>query len=134
MSEVLSVKKIVLLFSFMLLSTWVAALGLDAKQTMKAMKLSYIETMKANEMEAFKLSLTEFDELVAHAKTLPFPQSKQALFVQGLNRVSALIDEARVRVEQGQLQQAQEIMEQVDALRKEYHDQRNESIWKRIFG
>jgi soluble cytochrome b562 len=54
--------------------------------------------------------------------------------VQGLNRVSALIDEAEVKAEQGHLQQAQEIMKQVDALRKEYHDQRNESIWKRFFG
>lgn len=127
-------KKLLLLSSclLMLLSSLACALDYDTKQTMKAMKTSYIHSMKATELTAFKHSLSELDELLVHAKTLPFPKEKKTLFLQGLDKVSSVIVAAQDKADQGQLQQAQAIMEQVDSLRKEYHDQRNESIWKRI--
>ncbi|NRB37985.1 MAG: cytochrome b562 family protein [Pseudomonadales bacterium] len=127
-------KKLVVLLSCMLLSSLVSGMDMDTKQTMKAMKTAYIKTMRAKEMAQFSASLTELDELLAHAKTLRFPQEKKALFLQGLNKVSVVVDDAQIKANDGQMQQAKEMLKQVDHLREEYHDQRNESIWKRFFG
>lgn len=127
-------KKIVLLLSCLLLSGLVMAKELDRKQTMKAMKTAFIHSMRATQIDDLNSSLSELDGLLNHAKQLSFPKEKQALFLQGLNKVSAVISQAKLQAESGELKKAQETLKEVDVLREEYHDQRNDSIWKRLFG
>ena len=126
-------KKIVLLLSCMLFSGLIMANEMDIKQTMKAMKTAFVFSVRATDVSKLNRSLTELEALVQHAQQLSFPKEKEALYLEGLNKVSVLVTQAKQQAEEGKMAQAQATLKDVDLLREEYHEQRNESIWKRLF-
>ena len=127
-------KKIFVLLCCLLASSHLYAEKYDIGQTMKSMKGEFLLSIRAKDLPSIKTHLAELKQWVDIAHTLRFPEEKKALFLQGLNKVAVVVDEAQAQADAGQMKQAQETLKQVDDLRVEYHDQRNESIWKRFFG
>lgn len=127
-------KKIVILLSCLLFSNLILAQEHDTNKTMKAMRVAFLQSIRAKDLATLKPSLAELNTLVLEAKQGRFPEEKKALYIEGLNKVSKTIEEAQKKAQAGQLKQAQNLLKQVDALRKEYHDKRNTSIWQRLFG
>ena len=53
---------------------------------------------------------------------------------QGLDKVQQQLTLVSQSLQQQQLEQARQQLQQVDALRKEYHRHRSPSIWQLLFG
>lgn len=127
-------KKLIILLSCLMFSNMIIAKEYDTNRTMKAMRGAFLMSIRATDLARLKPSLAELSSLVEEAKQGQFPEDKKAHYLEGLNKVSDVVQQAQQKANAGELKQAQKLLEQVDALRIQYHEQRKTSIWKRIFG
>lgn len=127
-------KKALIFTACVALSASVLAADVDLKQNMKLMKLEFKQAADATSVEVMKASVLKLSELVENSKLGNYPPEKEALYLEGFNKLSVALDQIEVDLEQGQLEQAKQTLRTVDELRIEYHEQRNPSIWKRLFG
>lgn len=127
-------KKALILTACVALSANVLAASVDLKQNMKQMKLEFKQAVEATSVEAMKAPVLKLSELVENSKSGSYPPEKEALYLEGFNKLSVVLDQIEADLEQGQLEQAKQTLRTVDELRIEYHEQRNPSIWKRLFG
>ncbi|WP_456295622.1 cytochrome b562 [Vibrio sp. AK197] len=125
--------KKMLLASILLLSAS-QALASDLKSLMKQMRLEFKHAASATSVEEMKEPIIELDKLVEQAKRGVYPVEKEAIYMEGFNKLSVAIEEVEQHLEAGDLQQAQQSLRSVDDLREEYHDKRNPSIWSKLFG
>ncbi len=112
----------------------VSAANVDLKQNMKQMKLEFKQAAEATSVETMQAPINRLSQLVEESKLGNYPPEKQDLYLEGFNKLSVALDKIEVDLEQGNLEQAQQTLRTVDELRVEYHEQRNPSIWKRLFG
>ena len=106
----------------------------ELEVTMKNMALSYKNTMQAQDITAFTHHLNEFKTLVLESKKVGFPTDKEAVSLEGIDKVIVLIEHAQTLATKGELTQAQLHLKAVDRLRKEYHKHHEPSFWQLIFG
>jgi len=99
-----------LILAAALLATPVFAAGQDLKSIMQDMKLAFKQAAEAPTVEAMQAPISTLESLVEQAKRGVYPVEKEATY------------------------QAKASLKTVDDLRIEYHDKRNPSIWKRLFG
>ncbi len=112
----------------------VSAANVDLKQNMKQMKIEFKQAAEATSVETMQAPIERLSQLVEESKLGNYPPEKQDLYLEGFNKLSVALDKIEVDLEQGNLEQAQQTLRTVDELRVEYHEQRNPSIWKRLFG
>lgn len=103
----------------------------DVEATMKQMGLAYKEAMQATELAEFKRHVAQFSQLVASVQQYQFTPEKQQFFRQGLAKLQ---EQSALALAATDLATAQQQFRQVDALRKEYHQERSISIWQLLFG
>ncbi|AEH34678.1 cytochrome b562 family protein [Vibrio anguillarum] len=127
-------KKIMILTACALFAASVSAANVDLKQNMKQMKLEFKQAAEATSVETMQAPIERLSQLVEESKRGNYPPEKQDLYLEGFNKLSVALDKIEVDLEQGNLEQAQQTLRTVDELRVEYHEQRNPSIWKRLFG
>ncbi|ASU23815.1 cytochrome b562 family protein [Vibrio qinghaiensis] len=127
-------KKIMILTACALFAASVSAANVDLKQNMKQMKLEFKQAAEATSVETMQAPINRLSQLVEESKLGNYPPEKQDLYLEGFNKLSVALDKIEVDLEQGNLEQAQQTLRTVDELRVEYHEQRNPSIWKRLFG
>lgn len=117
-----------------LMSTSVLANSVDLKQNMKEMKLAFKQAAEAESIEQMQQPIADLDALIANSKLGDYPTEKEALYLEGFKKLATAVDSIEVQLEQGNLEQAQQELREIDSLRIEYHDKRNPSIWSKIFG
>ncbi|OOE41325.1 cytochrome b562 family protein [Salinivibrio kushneri] len=106
----------------------------ELKSIMKEMKMTFKEAASAQSIEAMQAPVAKLETLVAQAKAGSYPPEKADTFMEGFDKLAVTLDEIETALSQGDLDQAKQGMRQIDALREEYHDKRNPSIWQRLFG
>jgi len=111
--------------------TTTAAVATDVEATMKQMGLAYKQAMQATELAEFQRHARQFSELVASVQRYQFTADKQQFFMQGLDKLQ---QQTALALQATDLPSAQQQFRQIDALRKEYHQERSVSIWKLLFG
>lgn len=106
----------------------------DLTQTMKKMRFEFKQAAEAENIEQMQQPIVNLAELVEQSKQAEYPVEKQELYMEGFKKLAIAIDGVEAQIEAGDLEQAQELLREVDDLRIEYHDRRNPSIWSRLFG
>lgn len=125
----------VLYFSLCCLLYSVSAMAsVDLEKTMKNMAFQYKQAYDAQSAEQLLPLLDELITLTQQSAGADFSADKAAQFKQGLQQVLAELQLAKQAAEQDDVDQAKLHLQQVDALRKEYHQQRKISIWQLLFG
>lgn len=127
-------KQFSLLLACLLFAGNVAAESIDLTATMKKMRLAFNQAAEAESIEEMKAPLARLDELVQISQNGSYPKEKEALYMSGFNKLSSVVSDVELQVEQGQFEEAKKTLRQIDELRIEYHDKRNPSIWSRLFG
>lgn len=111
--------------------TTTAAVTTDVEATMKQMGLAYKQAMQATELAEFQRHAHQFSELVASVQRYQFTADKQQFLMQGLDKLQ---QQTALALQATDLPSAQQQFRQIDALRKEYHQERSVSIWQLLFG
>ncbi|GAL31108.1 soluble cytochrome b562 [Vibrio variabilis] len=106
----------------------------DLKKNMQAMKLAFKQAAEAQSVEEMRVPVDTLDKLIADSKQGNYPPEKADLYQEGFKKLSQAIDEVDSELDSGDLEAAKQSLREVDSLRLEYHDKRNPSIWKRLFG
>ncbi|EKO3497544.1 cytochrome b562 family protein [Vibrio fluvialis] len=127
-------KKAIILTAGLLLATQVFAADSDLKQIMKQMKVEFKHAAEAQTTAEMQARIQELTKLVAQAKLGEYPPEKQDIYLEGFNKLTVALDKIENELEHDEFDAAKSSLQQVDSLRKEYHEKRNPSIWKRLFG
>ncbi|WP_394151039.1 cytochrome b562 [Vibrio maritimus] len=106
----------------------------DLKKNMQAMKLAFKQAAEAQSVEEMRVPVDTLDKLIADSKHGDYPPEKADLYQEGFKKLSQAIEEVDSELDSGDLEAAKQSLREVDSLRLEYHDKRNPSIWKRLFG
>ncbi len=122
------------LLSMSVMSTSVLAADFDMNQTMKKMSFEFKQAAEAQSVEAMKQPVANLAELVEMANQAEHPEERTALYTEGFDKLTVVIEGVEAHLEEGELEAAQQALREVDDLRIEFHDRRNPSIWKRLFG
>ncbi|CAK4075597.1 hypothetical protein VDT1_4094 [Vibrio sp. 16] len=117
-----------------MLSANVYASDFDLKATMKQMKVEFKQAAEATEIVRMQAAVDNLSDLVEQSKRGDYPPEKFDLYFEGFTKLSQALDAVDAKLEQGDLDAAKQELRQVDALREEYHDKRNPSIWSKLFG
>ncbi|MCK6263697.1 cytochrome b562 [Vibrio sp. ZSDE26] len=123
-----------LALSSVTLSTNVMAEDFDMTQTMKKMGFEFRQAAKAEDIETMQEAMTNLSALIQRSKQAEHPEEREELYMEGFKKLTLAIDNVEEQLENGELELAQEALREVDDLRIEFHDRRNPSIWKRLFG
>lgn len=118
----------------LLLTANVYAAGFDLKATMKEMKVEFKQAAEAQTIDEMKEPVTKLKALVNNAKQGSYPPEKQDVYLEGFNKLTVTLDSVESSLDAGNFDEAKQELRQVDALREEYHDKRNPSIWSKLFG
>ncbi|OOF12777.1 MULTISPECIES: cytochrome b562 [unclassified Salinivibrio] len=106
----------------------------ELEPIMKEMKMTFKEAASAQSIEAMQAPVAKLETLVAKAKAGSYPPEKADIFMEGFDKLAVTVEEIDAALSEGDLDKAQQGLRQIDALREEYHDKRNPSIWQRLFG
>ncbi|EGR4196893.1 cytochrome b562 family protein [Vibrio cholerae] len=123
-----------LILAAALLATPVFAAGQDLKSIMQDMKLAFKQAAEAPTIEAMQAPISTLESLVEQAKRGVYPVEKEATYQEGFQKLAVTLDKIDAHLQAGELEAAKASLKTVDDLRIEYHDKRNPSIWKRLFG
>lgn len=118
----------------LMLSANVYASDFDLKATMKQMKVEFKQAAEATEIVRMQAAVDNLSDLVEQSKRGDYPPEKFDLYFEGFTKLSQALDAVDAKLEQGDLDAAKQELRQIDALREEYHDKRNPSIWSKLFG
>lgn len=109
--------------------------SIDLKITMKNMRLEFTKAMDAPTSDVFKKHITEIQTLLGQAKQYSFSPERKASSLEGLNKVDSVLTHIQsAPITEANLTAAKAQLEDVDALRKEYHKKTKPSVWDLIFG
>ncbi|MFB9217896.1 cytochrome b562 [Vibrio sinaloensis] len=117
-----------------LFSATTFAADFDLKATMKQMKVEFKQAAEATEVAGMQSAIDNLSELVEQSKRGDYPPEKFDIYFEGFTKLSKALDTVDAKLEQGDLEGAKSELRNVDALREEYHDKRNPSIWSKLFG
>ncbi len=101
---------------------------------MKNMAFQFKQANEAEKSAELVAVLTELIALTNQALQAEFPPDKAEQFKQGLQQVLRELQAAKAAAQEENLSQVKSHLLQVDALRKDYHQQRKVSIWQLLFG
>ncbi|PKM20808.1 MAG: hypothetical protein CVV11_04795 [Gammaproteobacteria bacterium HGW-Gammaproteobacteria-15] len=111
-----------------------AVASVDLEKTMKNMAFQYKQAYDAQSAEQLLPRLDELISLTQQSVLADFEPDKAEQFKHGLQQVLAELQLARQAATEDDVAQAKLHLQKVDALRKEYHQQRKVSIWCLLFG
>jgi soluble cytochrome b562 len=125
----------VLCFSlFWLFCSVPAIASVDLEKTMKNMAFQYKQAYDAQSADQLLPQLDELISLTQQSALADFEAEKAEQFKHGLQLVLTELQLARQAATEDDITQAKLHLQKVDALRKEYHQQRKVSIWRLLFG
>ncbi|MCO7190534.1 MULTISPECIES: cytochrome b562 [unclassified Pseudoalteromonas] len=126
---------VIILFSLFFVQSAISSQGQDLNQTMKNMGHAYKQAMEATEAQEINRHLNTMLSLLKQSKLHNFKTDVKAESLQGLEKVVGVINEAQSLLAQQQIQQAKQLLKEVDALRKDYHKLHEPpGFWELLFG
>lgn len=128
------IMRVVLLFIAALSWSLSASAEVDLEKIMKNMALQYKQAYEAQHSAELLLHLNDFIALTEQALLANVAADKAGHFRQGLQQVLAELNKAKIAAEQDNIALAKSQLRLVDTLRKDYHKQREVSIWQLLFG
>lgn len=114
--------------------TSVSANEVDMEKTMKQMALSFKQAKDAQSVEQMKVAIASFEAQVQLAQQASFAPEKAELYQKGLKELALEVDQTQLLLEKNDLVAAQQQLQKLDELRKQYHKHRKPSFWQLIFG
>ncbi len=114
-------KKSLLVLVGLGLSFNLMAAEFDLEAIMKEMKLAYRQASKADTVEEMQKAVDRLDELVAKAKQGDYSPERDVVYQEGYQKLSVAFAEIDGLLAKGELEQAQDELDNIDALKKEYH-------------
>jgi soluble cytochrome b562 len=93
----------------------------DLEAIMKEMKLAYRQASKADTVEEMQKAVDRLDELVAKAKQGDYSPERDVVYQEGYQKLTVAFAEIDGLLAKGELEQAQDELDNIDALKKEYH-------------
>jgi soluble cytochrome b562 len=103
--------------------------------TMKNVGLGYKTAMNATTDEQLLSALASMSHYLNEAKKATFKKEVKKQSLEGLQKVLAVIEHAKMLVIRGDLQSAKNELKKIDRLRKEYHKLHEPpSFWQLLFG
>lgn len=108
--------------------------AVDVEKTMKNMGFEFKQAIESTDSVTLVTHLNELIRLTQQAQQGAFPADKAEQFQQGLTEVLTELENAQRAAVEGDLQQAQQHLRQIDSLRKHYHKLRKVSFWQLLFG
>lgn len=106
----------------------------NLERTMKTMGFAFKQAMEADSPAAALPFLDKLHRLTEQAKLAPLPADKAPVFLEGLDKVLAELVLAKQAVASDDMPKLQQHLQQVDALKQQYHKERRFSFWQLIFG
>lgn len=106
----------------------------DVEATMKQMGLNFKQAMQATDVPTMQAKVQALLDLTASVQAYQFAPEKQQVFQQGLDKVAAQLVLVQGALAEQNLDQAKQLLTEVDALKKQYHKERSPSFWQLIFG
>ncbi|ALU45545.1 cytochrome b562 [Pseudoalteromonas rubra] len=126
---------ILFLFSALFVQSVMAQQSQDLNQTMKNMGHAYKQAMEAQQAEEVNKHLETMLRLIQQSKQHSFKADVKVESLQGLDKVADVIRSAQGLLAKAQLQQAKDLLRQIDGLRKEYHELHEPpGFWELLFG
>ncbi|MDR9827284.1 cytochrome b562 [Vibrio sp. FNV 38] len=121
--------------AMLLMTSWSLSAGdFDLKATMQEMRLSFRQAAEASSVDEMQQPIAQLNELIIQSKSATYPAEKDELYREGFKKLSRSVEEIKRHLAADEFDQAQQSLRKIDELRIEYHDQRNPSIWQRLFG
>ncbi len=114
--------------------TTAVAATTDVEATMKQMGLNFKQAMQATDVPTMQTKVQALLDLTASVQAYQFTPEKQQVFQQGLDKVAAQLVLVQGALAGQNLDQAKQLLNEVDALKKQYHKERSPSLWQLIFG
>ena len=111
-----------------------AAEKVDLEKTMKQMALEFKQANEATTPEQLSSHISSLKHLTQSALQAEFAPEKAEQFKQGLQQVLAELTATETAIAEQDQAAVLLHLKKVDELRKKYHQQREVSIWKLLFG
>jgi soluble cytochrome b562 len=108
--------------------------AVDLEKTMKNMAFQYKKAYDMQQSSELLPVLDQLIDLTHQALQAEFSPEKALHFKQGLQQVLTELHAAKRAAQQDDIAAAKARLRQVDTLRKQYHKQREVSIWDLLFG
>lgn len=102
------------------------------KQTMKQMRLHYLNALESTAAVEFNQQLSAFKTQLSIAQTYDFSPERKQVSLEGLDKVDAIVSQLP-QANAENLAQLQRQLQKVDQLRKEYHKKAKPSVWDLLF-
>ncbi|TMP39463.1 cytochrome b562 [Pseudoalteromonas rubra] len=126
---------VIILFSLFFVQSAISSQSQDLNQTMKNMGHAYKQAMEATEAYEINRHLDTMLSLLKDSKQHSFKADVKAESIQGLEKVTSVIEQAKNLLAQEQIQQAKGLLKEVDVLRKHYHKLHEPpGFWELLFG
>ena len=122
------------LFTGLLVCTSVSAKEVDMEKTMKQMALSFKQAKDAQSVEQMTVAIASFEVQVQLAQQASFAPEKAELYQKGLKELALEVDQTQLLLEKNHLVAAEQQLQKLDELRKQYHKHRKPGFWQLIFG
>ncbi|BBN83389.1 hypothetical protein PA25_33740 [Pseudoalteromonas sp. A25] len=107
----------------------------DLEVTMKNMGHAYKQAMQSESQQELLAAIDSFREHLHVSKQHQFSPELHDESQKGLSKVSSVLDESIMLVNQGHLVAAKTKLKEIDELRKHYHQLHEPpSIWDLLFG
>jgi len=126
--------RIVCLSLMLICSSVLANATIDLEKTMKNMAFQYKKAYEIQQNAELVPVLDELILLTGQALQAGFAPENAAEFKKGLQQVLSELHAARNAAQQDDMVAVKTHLQQVDALRKKYHKQREVSLWELLFG
>lgn len=127
-------KKTLFMACLIALSMQAFAVGFSMKENMQQMKMAFKYAAEAQTVPQMQEAVQEFRVLIKDAYDSDITPEKAEVYREGFIKLNQELDNIEADLEQGQLEAAQKRLQTIDQLRETYHDKRNVSFWKRLFG
>ncbi|MCE2594867.1 hypothetical protein K6Y31_08575 [Motilimonas cestriensis] len=124
---------LLVVFSCLLSGLALANSSIDLEATMKKMKFEISQAYKTESKDEFKSHITSFSQLLQQAKAYSFPPERKDVSMEGLNKVSAVVEKITLEMDDKPLPELKAHLRDIDDLRKEYHKKNKPSIWENLF-
>lgn len=106
----------------------------DVKATMKRMSFTYKEAMEATDIGVMQNTISELKNLISTVQLVEFAEERQQILQQGLTELQTQLDLVNKTLVAGNITMAKQQLENIMALKKQYHKERSPSLWQLIFG
>ena len=106
----------------------------DVEATMKSMSFTYRQAMQAADPKAMHSMVDKLQQLVSSVQVVQFEPKRQTILQQGLQEVQTQLNLVQQSLGASDIKKAKQQLQEVIALKKQYHKERSPSIWRLLFG